>query len=161
MLFAPGGLAIAQFQVELLGNLVALVNPVAVIYRGTIATSIVPTISSPATGLYSVSFIVPNNWQNYDAIACNLSGSVNGRAASLFKPTGVVLTLPAAAPDNAAIADILAKVEKLYELEGVDGAVRAKDPIAGVPGYRRSATIRQVITQNDDGSYTIAPEPTP
>ena len=159
MIFAPGGLAITQFQVELSGNLVALTNPAAVIYRGIVATSIVPTISSPATGLYSVSFTVPNNWQNYDAIACNLSGSVNGRAASLFKPTGVVLTLPAAAPDNAAIADILAKVEKLYELEGIENAVTAKDAIAGAPGYRRTETIEQVLTLNPDGSFTMEPAP--
>ena len=147
MLFAPGGLAVTQFQVELSGNLVALVNPAAVIYRGVAPTSIVPTISSPATGLYSVSFTVPNNWQNYDAIACNLSGSVNGRAVSLFKSTGVVLSLPTA-PDNAAIAVILDLVEQLHRFRGL----KPGTPWLVGDGQQSAGDITLDVT--DDGTTT-------
>jgi hypothetical protein len=63
--------------------------------------------------------------------------------------------------DRTVITTIATQVDQLHELEGIDDPTSAKDPTADVPGYRRTATIRQTLTQNPDGSYTIAPEPPP
>jgi len=91
MLIRAGTVARVEFQSELSGQLVALVNPVAIIYRGVIATSLVAAIANPSVGIYYASFNVPVDWQNYDFVSCQLTGVINGMAIARIKAVGVVL----------------------------------------------------------------------
>jgi len=91
MLIRAGTVARVEFQSELSGQLVALTNPAAIIYRGVIATSLVAAIANPSVGIYYASFDVPVDWQNYDFVSCQLTGSINGMAIARIKAVGVVL----------------------------------------------------------------------
>jgi len=160
MLIRTGTVARVEFQSELSGQLVALVDPAAIIYRGVIATSLVAAIANPSVGIYYASFSVPVDWQNYDFVSCQLTGSINGMAIARIKAVGVVLNVALTSDVTGSFTNIdQARLIKLTKAMGLELGISASqlDPDTGVLGYLRTSdnAINQSITKNPDGSITI------
>lgn len=93
MIVKPGSTAYTVFEV-LIGGVYdsgVVESAVATIYRNATVTAIIPTINNFESGKYLVSFVIPDNWEDYDNISASFEVEVQGFLAKAHKPVATVL----------------------------------------------------------------------
>lgn len=141
MILSPGQTITATFEVSVNSQPAALSGAVAVLVKDGLDTSVVTSITTPATGRYVVSATLPS-WPDYTAVECRLAGTYNALPAVLTKPVGTVF------------ADARAAA-----LAVADGRHRIDYANSTATQYDTDGTTRTVFDLYDrDGNLATTPE---
>jgi hypothetical protein len=100
--YTEGDTVKTPFEVEAGGIAMALGNPVGRVYLGSEPQSgIAITVTNPSTGLYWVSFDIPDSWNAGDEFSVGFRGDYQGSTLSeRIKFAGVVSTVTGTAPPS-------------------------------------------------------------